>query len=135
MCIENLLTPIANMCIYYYISYNEKILGEKVNIHTNRILNKLVELIYKGYMSCTNEFNIDEIMIMQFPNETVINLNTDNIDIVDVFKKIDDWIDDHKMMYANKHMNPNIISLSYHPIENYISIDHVWIIQTIGCYI
>lgn len=135
MCIEKLLTPIANICIYYYISYNEKILGEKVNIHTNRILNNLIGLIYKGYLSCTNEFNIDEMMIMQFPNEKVINLNTNNIDIVDVFKTIDEWIEDHKLYYTNRSANPNVISLSYHPIENYIPIDHVWIIQTIGSYI
>lgn len=133
MLLQSILPIISNICIYYYISYSEKVLGRKVNINTNMILKDLMYKIYKGYSECTNEFNIDEIMIMQFPYENVININNDNIDIVDVFKHIDDWIDYHKIIYINKG-NPNVVSLSFNPIENYIQIDHVWIIQTIDSY-
>lgn len=133
MLLQSILPIISNICIYYYISYNEKVLGRKVNINTNMILEDLMHRIYKGYSECTNEFNIDEIMIMQFPYESVININNDNIDIVDVFKHIDNWIDYYKRIYINKG-NPNVVSLSFHPIENYIQIDHVWIIQTIDSY-
>lgn len=133
MHLNNLLPVIANICIFYYISYNEKILGRKVNINTNMVHEDLMCRIYKGYSEYTNEFNIDSIMIMQFPGESVININNDNIDIVDVFKHIDWWIDYHKEIYINKG-NPNVVSLSFHPIENYVQIDHLWIIQTIDSH-
>lgn len=133
MNINEILPLLANMCIYYYITYHEKIMNQQVDI-PNRVHGKLMSCIYEKYMSNVHPDYIDgdifDIKIMDGSYSQQYELNK-QLDVLDMMRTIDEYIDNCKHFY-NVNSQIMVISLSPHPLENYISFDHLsikWIID------
>lgn len=122
---------LADICIYYYSSYHEKILGEYINI-PNNVHRKLMEYIYNIYNDIYPGRKVYDIMIMDefFGKQYKLNETTDFFEMIQV---IDDYIYNHIDHYRTTTLS--VISLSPHPLENYVVINHMSIISIINLYI
>ncbi len=130
---NNLLALLANLCIYYYISYHEKILLEKVNI-PDKTLYGLMRRIKYEYIMSKHTSEIYDISIMTFPYDKQYILNEDNLDMVDMMTCIDEYFKEYYYIYYNTSPQINVMSISNHPLENYYCITHDWIKQAIDIY-
>lgn len=135
MDINAILPLLANMCIYYYITYHEKILHEQINI-PDVVHVELMKRIYNQYMSmlpvaCQDGY-VHDIMIMDGFYSQQYELNK-QLDAVEIMHVIDEYIEFHAYYY-NTSIPINVISLSPHPIENYICFNHSWIKWIIDLY-
>lgn len=128
MNINTLLPLLTNICIYYYIRYYGEILREQVNI-SNNIHYNIMSKIYRQYVGITCDEYIYDIKVMDLPIEKVYILEKDDIDIKEIIDVIDKCIESYKHYYPID--NRNVLSISNHPIENYISFNHYWIKSSI----
>lgn len=128
MNINTLLPLLTNICIYYYIRYYGEILRERVNI-SNNIHCNIMSKIYRQYVGITCDEYIYDIKVMDLPIEKVYILEKDDIDIKEIVDVIDKCIESYKHYYPIDNMN--VLSISNHPIENYISFNHYWIKSSI----
>lgn len=130
---NNVLALLANMCIYYYISYHEKILFKKVNIPDNT-LPGLMKRIKQEYIMSKHTSEIYDISIMIYPYDKQYILNDDYLDAVEMMECIDRYIEEHRYIYYSTLPQINVVSVSDHPIENYYCFTHEWIKQAIDIY-
>lgn len=124
MNINTLLPLLANICIYYYSAYYKEILHEHVNI-SNNIHYNIMGRIYERYVNIIGDEYIYDLKILNFPVEKIYILENEDIDIKDIIILIDEYIDNHRNYYMTDQLD--VLSISNHPIENYISFDHNWI--------
>jgi len=131
MHITNILNLITDICIYYYIEYYKRILGKKLNISDN-IRNVLMKNIYWGYINAFHTSFVYDIQIMEFPYDKHCTLNEDDICIDGMKKVIDEYIETHRRYYNH---SPHVLSMSNHPIENFMHFDHRWIKNSLDVYL
>lgn len=129
MDIINILPILANICIYYYSSYHEKMFNKSINI-PNNVHHKLMEYIYNTYNDIYPDSEVYDIMIMSEFLGKQYKAN-ETIDFIDIIQVIDEYIDNHLDNYST---TTSVISLSPHPLESYVVIDHMNIISIINLY-
>lgn len=130
MNIEYLLEVIAKSMMYYYTRYHYRMLNKKVNIHTNRVLLNLKYRIYERYVNLLEDDYVYDIMISGFPYEKIYNVENECFNLYDIQMDMENIITTHTKVYMNRG-SPSVISLSNHPLENYVIFDHSWILLTI----
>lgn len=136
MYINEILSLLANICIYYYITYHEKLKHEIVTV-PEYVKLELMKRIYHGYMSslpkCCNDGYVDSLLIMDgvYYTEYTLTDIDEPLDVNKIINDIDEYIDRNKEYYCT---SIYVISLSPHPIENYIQISHDWIKSVIDLY-
>lgn len=131
MNIEKIVSLLADICIHYYCSFHEKIRGETVNIPRN-VHQDLMIKIYNLYCTYTDGYVYD-MKIMDFPYDKQYILNEDDLDIDEIMRCVNDYIDIHSDHYDTT-MTINVVSISNHPLENYICFNHNWIKWNIDLY-
>ena len=71
---------------------------------------------------------------MEQPFDRIIVLDRDTISLEEMLDTIDDYIEKTRSLITLT-SDINIVSLSKHPIENYIRIDYNWIKHMIDLYL
>lgn len=133
MNIQQLLTVISKCCIYYYKRYNY-IFYDKNIIIPNHIESIMAKHIYEYYVSNTNTEYVYDMFLMTEPFDKLFILDRDTISLGDMLDVIDEYIDKTNASIILT-SDINIISLSKHPIENYVTIDFNWIKQILNLYL
>lgn len=133
MDIRSILPYIAECCIYYYKRYQE-ITHRECHEITSHIKDVLMQYIYEYYINIAGTVYVYDIYLMTEPYDKIFILDRDTISIGDMLAVIDDYIDKTKSLITLT-SDINIVSLSKHPIENYIKIDYNWIRQIIDLYL
>ena len=131
MNIKQLLSIIADYCVYFYKRYKYIFYGENINIPIH-IKDILMNYIYEYYVGNTEY--VYDMYLMTEPFDKIFILDKDTISIGDMLEVIDDYIDKSRSLITLT-SDINIVSLSRHPIENYIKIDYNWIKQIIDLYL
>ena len=90
--------------------------------------------IYEYYVGITDTEYVYDMYLMTEPFDKIFILDKDTISIGDMLEVIDDYIDKSRSLITLT-SDINIVSLSKHPIENYIKIDYNWIKQIIDLYL
>lgn len=132
MDIKEILSLLSNMCIYYYMTFYEKIRKERIKLPSN-IHQELMRHIYNKYINDTDGSYVYDVEIMKWPYSEQYELNKDILDAVEIMGTIDKYIDSHDNCY-NTTIPINVISLSPHPLENYVHFTHSWIKWVIELY-
>lgn len=133
MNIKQLLSIIADYCIYYYKRYHYILRNKNINIpiHIKRLL---MTQIYNYYTNTANTEYVYDIYLLEQPYDKIFILDKDTISIGDMLEVIDNYIDRTKSLITLT-SDINILSLSKHPLENYVTIDYNWIKQIIDIYL
>lgn len=133
MNIKEILSDLMSCCVYYYEKYNYIFYNKNIIISTY-IKDMLMMHIYEYYASNTNTEYVYDMFLMTEPFDKLFILDRDTISLGDMLDVIDEYIDK-----ANASIiltsDINIISLSKHPIENYVTIDFNWIKQILNLYL
>ena len=126
MNIKDLMPIIIEICTYFYREYYRRIHG------TNEIVSDaakafLSQKIYNRYIyeTCTEE--VYDIQILDFPYYKIYVLSEDTLDISNIKMDINNFLDREDVIKKITTMPINVISLSRHPIENFISFNNLWI--------
>lgn len=133
MNIKELLSDLVSCCVYYYEKYNYIFYNKNIIISTY-IKDMLMMHIYEYYVNISNTEYVYDICIMTEPYEKIFILEEDTISIGDMLAAVDNYIDKAPLSTILT-SDINIVSLSKHPIENYIEINYNWIKQIIDLYL
>ena len=133
MNIKEILSDLVSCCVYYYEKYNYIFYNKNIIISTY-IKDMLMMHIYEYYVSNTNTEYVYDMFLMTEPFDKLFILDRDTISLGDMLYVIDEYIDKANASITLT-SDINIISLSKHPIENYVTIDSNWIKQILNLYL
>ena len=127
MNINKMMGKIVDICVIYYIEYHKRFLDEII-IVSDDAKTFLAQKIYKKYFYDYGE-DVYDIDILDFPyNKTYIaDDDFDSLNVLDIQDMIIDFMDRDDVKWRIKTIPINVISLSNHPLNNFICINDKWI--------
>lgn len=131
--IKNIISIVSEYCIYFYKRYHYIFYHENIVIPIN-IKDNIARHIYEYYVSMSNTEYVYDICLMEQPFDRIIVLDRDTISLEEMLDTIDDYIEKTRSSITLT-SDINIVSLSKHPIENYVRINYDWIKQIIDLYL
>lgn len=134
MNITSIMDKLVDICVIYYIEYHKKFFDEII-IVSDDARAFLAQKIYKKYFYEYGE-DVYDLDILEFPYNKTYRLDEDynSLNVYDIQDMIIDFLNRDDVVWRATTIPINVISLSNHPLNNFVCINDKWIKWIIDFY-
>ena len=135
MNIKEILKPLVEICSLYYIKYYLTFNKELITVNDDA-KTFLAEKIYRRYVYETKTEEVYDVDILDFPYNKIYTLNNDSesLDVSEIRDDINEFLNRPDILSRGATTSINVISLSDHPLDNFVCFNDKWIKWALDFY-
>lgn len=135
MNIKDIIKPLVEICSLYYVRYYLTFNKELMNVNDDAKA-FLAEKIYRRYVYETKTEEVYDVDILDFPYNKNYTLNNDSesLDVSTINEMINDFFSRPDILSRGATTSINVISLSDHPLDNFVCFNDKWIKWALDFY-